>query len=238
MCRGTALPDRLAFQTQHSRPFGQRQHSRRLQGGGGADDHHEPAAEPVRRSRWRPQLLRPGDPACRSARRQSICSCWQLESLRSCFCSSANGFCRAGRSDSPWWRCRSSWRSYSDLRPWEYRSPEKFRRDCRLSRCLRSGCWNLKNYFRSRPDVCCWPISKVFRQPAALRPSMDTASMCDRSFWGWGPRTSRRRSDMAIPLPAACRNPPSMTRRAHARRWHWFSARLPLHCACFSSRDC
>ena len=53
MQHGVTLPDRVAFQAQHSRPFGQRQHSRRIQSGGRAHHHHESVAEPVRRSgRW------------------------------------------------------------------------------------------------------------------------------------------------------------------------------------------
>ena len=78
----------------------------------------------------------------------SICSYWQLESRRSCSCSSVNGFYRAGRSDSPWWRCRSSWQPCSAFRHWAYLSPGTSRRDCRLSRCLLSGCWNSRSYFQ------------------------------------------------------------------------------------------
>ena len=43
------------------------------------------------------------------ARRHQSARVGDWASLRSCSCCSATGFCRAGRSDSPWWRCRSCW---------------------------------------------------------------------------------------------------------------------------------
>ena len=61
---------------------------------------------------------------------------------------SVNGFYRAGRSDLPWWRCRSSWQPCSDFRHWACLSPGTSRRDCRLSRCPLSECWNSRSYFR------------------------------------------------------------------------------------------
>ena len=65
-----------------------------------------------------------------------------------------------------------------------------------------------------------------------------TVSTCGRNFWGWAPPTSRSRLAMAIPSPAGCRNPPSTTRLARARRWRWCSARSRLRSACFFLRGC
>ena len=61
--------------------------------------------------------------------------------------------------------------------------------------------------------------------------------MSDKNFWGWGLPTSQLRLAMAIPSPADCRSPPSMTRRERARPWHWCFARLPSRSACFSLRS-
>ena len=57
-------------------------------------------------------------------------------------------FLRAGRSDWPWWRYLSSWQPCSAFRHWACLSPETSRRDCRLSRCPLSECWNSRSYFQ------------------------------------------------------------------------------------------
>ncbi len=101
-----------------------------------------------------------------------------------------------------------------------------------------SGCWSSRSYFQSRPDACCWLISRVFRRPGVLLRSMATAWMSGRNFWGWGLPTSLSRLATAIPWPADCRSPPSMTRRERARLWHWCFARLLSHSVCFSLRGC
>jgi MFS superfamily sulfate permease-like transporter len=67
-------------------------------------------------------------------------------------------------------------------------------------RCPLSGCWNSRSYFQSRPDVCCWPISKVFRRPGVLLRSMATAWTSGRNFWDWGLPTSRSRLVHGYPV--------------------------------------
>ena len=78
----------------------------------------------------------------------SICPYWQLDSQRSCSCSWVNDFWRGGRSDWPWWRYLSSWQPCWAFLHWACLSPETSLRDCRLSRCPLSECWNSRSYFQ------------------------------------------------------------------------------------------
>ena len=64
-------------------------------------------------------------------------------------------------------------------------------------RCV---CATSRGSFRSLPDACCWPISKVFPPPAPSRRSMATPSTRGRSFWASARPTSRRRLGHGYPV--------------------------------------
>ena len=116
----------------------------------------------------------------------SIRSCWRSARSRCCCCCSANGFCRASRSASPSWRCRSWWRRCSVFRPWVCPLPGRYRKDCRRWGCRPSACWNSTICFRSRPAACCWPTSKVSRRPGASPPSTAIRLDVRQEFLGLG----------------------------------------------------
>ena len=194
-----AVPDRLAVAAERAGEADQRQHPGRLQGRCGVDHRHDPAAEPVRRCRRRPQFFRAGVSACRAARPDSIRSCLRLASSRSC-CSARRALA-AGKAGGAR-RCRAVDRR--GYRCWGFprlacRHREKSRRAYPRLAGPASGCVTSKELFRWPPAVCCWPISKVCLRRALLQPSTDTRWICGRSFWGSARQISPRRWAMAIP---------------------------------------
>ena len=161
--RGHTLPDRMAAAAQHAGAADQRQHFGRLQGRRRIDDHHDPAAEPVRRCRRRTQFLRASGGVGRPTRPDSLpCARHWHRCASCCFCW-AIAFCRDGRSLLPLSRCRLSRHWRSDFPRWGCRRPERSQPGCRRWRAQRCVCATSRELFRLPPDACCSPISKVFR---------------------------------------------------------------------------
>jgi len=231
---GAALPDRLAFSSSaflsawSATAFSSA--SRR----GPAHHHHEVSCRAC--SAW-PAVATTsstGRSGWRVKSGISICLYWRLGSPRSCSCFSVNGFCwQAGRltvvalaipAGNP---VRASVAGDSCYR----KHPERTAglrgaqiRDAGIRRAIsHRGRMSVAGLYRG-----CFGGSEFWPR------SMAIVLMSGRSFWDWEPPTSPLHLAMAIPLPADCRNPPSMMRRERARRWRWWFCSLALAFACFS----